>query len=202
MPTSTTHNGRANLVAQLVNDYRESVPTVVRKVAPRTARIVPLLLSAGFHVHVDLVEAANRPGLTVCRALGPDVRLARVMARRLEAVGSGGDDVVIMVAAGSTDARAVADCVEQAALLGGLIGRPVSAAFLSAAVPSLADAVRAVRSQGKARVVVVAYLLAPGYFVDLALACGADAVTPPLLSATEPPPAELVEIVIDRYQDA
>lgn len=176
------------------------VPAVVRDVGPCNARIVPLLLSAGFHVHVDLVEAANRPGVTVCRALGPDVRLARVMARLLEAVGAGADDVVILAAAGSTDARAVADCVEQAHLLGELIGRPVQAAFLSAAAPSLTDAVRAARSEGDARVVVVSYLLAPGYFADLAMACGADAVTPPLLSATEPPPEELVEIVIDRYQ--
>lgn len=176
------------------------VPGVVKDVGPRKARIVPLLLSAGFHVHVDLVEAANRPGVTVCGALGPDVRLARVMARRLEAVAAGADDVVIMVAAGSTDARAVADCVAQAALLGELIDRPVRAAFLSAAAPSLADAIRAARSGGDARVVVVSYLLAPGYFADLAMACSADAVTPPLLSAAEPPPAELVEIVIDRYQ--
>ena len=176
------------------------VPAVVRDVGPRKARIVPLLLSAGFHVHVDLVEAANRPGVTVCRALGPDVRLARVMARRLEALGAGVDDVVIMVAAGSTDARAVADCVAQAGLLGELIDRPVRVAFLSAAAPSLVDAVRAARSEGDARVVVVSYLLAPGYFADLAMACGADAVTPPLLSDDEPPPAELVEIVIDRYQ--
>ena len=49
------------------------------------------------------------------------------------------------------------------------------------------------------RVVVATYLLAPGYFAEVAAACGADVVTPPLLLPDEPPPAELVDIVVERY---
>ena len=50
------------------------------------ARLVPLLLSAGYHVYVDLAEAAAAvPGTTVAPALGPDDRLAGLLLRRLEA---------------------------------------------------------------------------------------------------------------------
>jgi hypothetical protein len=47
---------------------------------------------------------------------------------------------------------------------------------------------------------VATYLLAPGYFADLAARCGADAVTPPLLLPGEPPAMELVDLVLERYQ--
>ena len=44
------------------------------------------------------------------------------------------------------------------------------------------------------------YLLAPGYFHDLAVRmAGGAAVAPPLLGDDEPP-AALVEIVVDRYR--
>src|SRR6478752_729859 len=50
------------------------------------ARLVPLLLSAGYHVYVDLAEAADAvPGTTVAPALGPDDRLAGLLLRRLVA---------------------------------------------------------------------------------------------------------------------
>ena len=42
--------------------------------------------------------------------------------------------------------------------------------------------------------------VAPGYFADLAANCGADVVTRPLLVPTEPAPAELVDLVLDRYE--
>jgi hypothetical protein len=48
-------------------------------------------------------------------------------------------------------------------------------------------------------VAVVTYLLAPGYFADLVRATDADVVTAPLLAADEPPPPELVAIVLDRF---
>jgi len=62
----------------------------------------------------------------------------------------------------------------------------------------LADAVAAQKVSGQ-RVVVATYLLAPGFFADLAARSGADVVTPPLLVPGEPPPDELVDIVVERY---
>jgi hypothetical protein len=76
----------------------------------------------------------------------------------------------------------------------------VQAAFISAAAPRLEDAVVAARAANPGRRVVVAtYLLAPGYFATLARRAGADLATRPLLVRGEEPPAELVEIVRDRF---
>jgi sirohydrochlorin ferrochelatase len=170
--------------------------------------IVPLLLSAGFHVRVDLAREARHAGamrgggVAVADALGPDPRLITILARRLADVPLEPGVVVVLAAAGSSDGRAVDDCRATAAALGERIGVPVTAAFISAAEPELRSAVAQAREHGAAHVVVATYLLAPGYFADLAATAGADAVTPPLLCDGEAPPAELVEIVLDRYRAA
>ena len=163
------------------------------------ARLVPLLLSAGYHVYVDLAAAAEAvPGTTVAPALGPDDRLAALLMRRLEDAGLRDDDVVVLGAAGSSQPSAVSDCEEVAAALGRLIGRPVVAGYLSAAEPRLADVVAAQRRPGR-RVIVATYLLAPGFFADLAGRSGADVTTPPLLLPHEHAAEELVDIVVERY---
>ena len=164
-------------------------------------RVVPLLLSAGYHIYVDLAEAVGAHADTsLAGALGPDPRLARLLASRLHDAGLRDDDTVILAAAGSSDPRAVADCRDVAEGLGHLIGRPSSAAYLTAAEPRLDEAVRRARSEReRSRVVVATYLLAPGHFADVAARCGADLVTPPLLVTGEPPPPQLVDIVLERY---
>src|SRR6478735_6526890 len=165
----------------------------------RPGRLVPLLLSAGYHVYVDLTEAARHvPGTTVAPALGPDDRLADLLRDRLVAAGLRDDDDVVLGAAGSSQASAVADCERVAAALGRRLGRPVVAGYLSAAEPKLAEAVAAQRVPGR-RVVVATYLLAPGFFADLAGRSGADVVTPPLLLPHEPAPEALVDVVVERY---
>lgn len=168
--------------------------------------IVPLLLSAGFHVRVDLRnaarEAAPRP-VTVTGALGPDIRLADILASRLDQSGLRPGDRVVLGAAGSSDASAVADCRLMGRLLAERLGRPVSVGFLSAARPALPDAVAAEREAAPGRRIVIAnFLLAPGYFDGLARSAGADIVTAPLLAAGEAPPAALVDIVCDLYDAA
>ncbi|MET1053126.1 MAG: CbiX/SirB N-terminal domain-containing protein [Mycetocola sp.] len=172
--------------------------------ADRPAVIVPLLLSAGFHVHVDLVNEADASDrvTAISRALGPDDRLVHLLARRLAESGLTDTDSVVLCAAGSTDARAVDDCRETAARLGIVLGRPVGVGFISAAQPPIETAVTAARNSNPgSRVVVSTYLLAPGYFADLACATSADVATPPLLTDGGTAPAELIDIVRDRYFD-
>ena len=167
----------------------------------RPVVIVPLLLSAGYHVRVDLAEAAasaSQP-VRVTGALGPDLRLARVLAARLRDIDLQPNDRVVLAAAGSTDANAVADCLTVGDQLASVLGRAVTVGFISAAEPRLADAVLAARTGAPGRVVVATYLLAPGYFAGLAASCGADAVSAPLLADGEAPPRELVDVVIDLY---
>ena len=170
-----------------------------------TAIIVPLLLSAGYHVHVDLHEAARdwTGSATLARTLGPDPRLAELQHERLIEVGLTADDVVILAAAGSSDAGAVSECRTAADLVAARVGRAVTIGFLSAASPTLAEAIATARSEHpSARIVVSSYLLAPGYFQSIVENAGADVATGPLLAAGRPTPHQLVEIVVHRYRAA
>ena len=103
-----------------------------------------------------------------------------------------------LAVAGSSDDRANEDCRLTARMLAERLQRDVSVGFLAAAEPRLGPAVHEARAGGRT-VVVANYLLAPGYFHDLAvrLADGSR-VARPLLDDDEPP-APLVEIVLDRY---
>ena len=160
-----------------------------------TAVVVPLLLSAGYHVHVDIAEAVARAGATASGALGPDTRLVDILVDRLVAAGAGPGDAVVLAAAGSTDPRA-ADAVEEVArhVRRAWPHGPVVIGYGAGAQPSVPDAVAAARADGAARVVIASYLLAPGFFHDRLLAAGADVVTDPLA-----PDERLVPVVVDRY---
>ncbi|MGX5697851.1 sirohydrochlorin chelatase [Agromyces soli] len=201
-----------------VDVEQPDVPTTLASLpADAPAVVVPLLLSAGYHVHVDLAEAVaeaagpagDGPGrrVVLAGAMGPDDRLVAVLARRLAEAGWNAGDAVVLAVAGSSDARAVADCQAMGVRLGAVLGRRVTVGYLSAAEPSLADAVAAAASaEPGRRVVVSSYLLAPGYFQDLAVAeatgAGADLVTEPLLLPGVQAPAELAALVIDRFAEA
>lgn len=165
--------------------------------------VVPLLLSAGYHVHVDLrraVRAQVERSTVLTGALGPDERLTAVLVRRLAEAGLRSEDALVLSVAGSSDRRAIADCEVVAAQLAEATGHEVTLGYLSAAEPRLVDAVNAARQSGR-RVVVSSYLLAPGYFHDLAVAGGGDVTTAPLLAEYEESPQELVDVVLDRYAE-
>ncbi|GAA1976447.1 sirohydrochlorin chelatase [Microbacterium pumilum] len=164
--------------------------------------IVPLLLSAGYHVRVDLrKQSAGREGVVIARALGPDARLVEVLLQRLGALGMHDTDGVVLAVAGSSDERANDDCRAVGAMLAEALSREVTVGFLAAAEPRLGAAVGSARGNA-ARVVVANYLLAPGYFHDLAVRIAAGSpVARPLLDDDEPP-SVLVDIVVDRYRAA
>lgn len=191
-----THGG-------FVDVLRPDVPTVLGKLPPGApAVVVPLLLSAGYHVRVDIARAARRADrpVVVAGALGPDDRLVDLLVRRLEEACVLPDDELVLVAAGSSDAAAVTACTGMCERLAARLGRPVRLAFLSAARPTLPEALAAARASGR-RVVLATYLLAPGYFFDLVEAAGADVVARPLLDEG-PAPEELVDVVLARYAAA
>ncbi len=192
-----------------VDVEQPDVPATLASLEPdEPAVVVPLLLSAGYHVYVDLTEAvaaATDRRVVLAGALGPDDRLAAVLLRRLDEVGLRDGDRIVLAVAGSSDRRAVEDCREMAARLAAASARDVSLGFLSAAEPRLPDAVAAARSDAAAaggRVVVADYLLAPGFFDDLTRAAGADVTARPLLVPDAPAPGELVDLVLERYDAA
>lgn len=125
----------------------------------------------------------------------------------------GDDAAIVLAAAGSSREGANEDARTVARQLAEFIGRPVTTAFLAAASPRLPDAVATSRAAGRGAVV-ASYLLAPGYFHDLAArsvqrpeaadlaGTVRDVITPPLLLPGEPPASELVDIVLDRFAQA
>ncbi len=183
-----------------VDVQEPAVARVVAEVAAegRVAVVVPLLLSAGYHVHVDIADAVAGQPAAAAGALGPDARLVACLVDRLREVGAGPGDGVILAAAGSSDARATRD-VEEAAVHLRRAWRtgPVLAAYGSAARPRVPDAVARLRAEGVRRVVVATYLLAPGWFHDRMGQAGADVVTAPLA-----PDARVQDVVLDRYDAA
>ncbi|MGI4896526.1 MAG: sirohydrochlorin chelatase [Janthinobacterium lividum] len=162
--------------------------------------VVPLLLSSGYHVRVDIADALrDTAGLAVSApALGPDDVVTGVVRHRFEEALGGPvesfEGAVVLAAAGSSDERAAADVRTAVASLSRSLGRPVTSGYLSAQSPTVAEAVASARAAGAERVAVVSYLLAPGVFSARLAAAGADVVAQPL-----GPHPDLVELVLARY---
>jgi sirohydrochlorin ferrochelatase len=185
-----------------VDAANRDVAASLAAAAEPDAVIVPLVLSAGFHVRTGLSLGLDRlgAGARLADELGPDDRIVAVLARRLRDLGLDDDDTVVLAAAGSNDPRAVRECFETARRLGHRLGRPVTVGFIAAAIPRLPDAIEMIREvHPGTRVVMGAYLLAPGTFYDAAAAAGGDLIAQPLLLPDQPAPRELVELVLERY---
>jgi hypothetical protein len=75
--------------------------------AGESAVVVPLLLSVGYHVKVDIARAVkSRPGSAAAAPLGPDPRLAALLDQRLREAGVTDRDVIVLAAAGSSNPKA------------------------------------------------------------------------------------------------
>jgi sirohydrochlorin ferrochelatase len=151
--------------------------------------LVPLLLSTGYHVQVDIPAAvAGRPDVRIARHLGPHPLLTDALVDRLPT----GDGAVALVGSGSTRWEAAAELTEAGALLADRLGQPVS-------VLTTADDLRPRLSELPPPRRVATYLLAEGRFVDLLRDAAADvaAVAAPLGAH----PA-LVRLVWARYDEA
>ncbi|MEV6110499.1 sirohydrochlorin chelatase, partial [Streptomyces sp. NPDC051940] len=121
---------------------------------------VPLLLTRAFHAKTDIpsvlaAASARLPGLTVRRApvLGPSPLLTAALERRLAEAGvrpaHRSSTGIVLASAGSSDPEAIAGIAHVARewrrTTGWCAVRP---AFASAALPTTADAVRALRADG------------------------------------------------------
>jgi sirohydrochlorin ferrochelatase len=165
--------------------------------AGANAVIVPLLLSTGYHLTADITGAATSAGARVAGPLGPDELLLTALTARLAEAGVPEGTPVVLAAAGSSDPAAATEVRQQADLLAERLGVPVLGAFATAARPTVAEAVAALRARTGKPVAVASYLLAPGHFQDQLGESGADWVTAPLGGH----PA-LAGLIIDRYRTA
>jgi sirohydrochlorin ferrochelatase len=170
------------------------------------AVVVPLLLGHAYHSRVDIPAALPAAAHHVVQAdvLGPDDLLVTALERRLTGAGVVPGDpatAVVLAAAGSGDPAAVAEVRAMAARWRDSGWADVIAAFGSAAEPTVASAVRALRASGAPRVAVSAYLLFPGRFATTitadAAAEGSDVTAAPLGAAPE-----VAELVLRRFDAA
>ena len=153
------------LVGEVLDDVMTRHESVV---------VVPLLLSRGFHVDVDIADAvAAHPGSRAVPQLGPDPLLAERRVQGLVALEVPSTAHVVLAAAGSSRAEAAEDVEVAADQLAERWTGPVTA-------PTVPDAVAAARAEGASSVAVAAYLLAEGFFHDRLSDAGADHVTAPL----------------------
>lgn len=160
-------------------------PRVAEAIRGLDAVVVPLFLSAGYHVRVDIAEAVAAHGAVATAPLGPDPVLVESLRRRI-----GDSGAVVLAAAGSSDPGWRASVGEVAAQLDAHV------AYASGTESRVADVVRGLRERGARRVTIATYLLADGLFYRSLHRAGADLVTPPLCAD----PA-VVDLVLDRFRN-
>jgi sirohydrochlorin ferrochelatase len=154
--------------------------------------VVPLLLSAGYHVTTDIPRTvAGRPSVRVARHLGPDPLVVEAVADRLAEVLDGASTVVL-AAVGSSRESARHEVRTAASRLSARLGAEVSL------LPLDGD-VRAALAARPGPVAIATYLLAEGDFLDKVLEAsrGVAVVADPIDSH----PA-LVRLVLSRYDEA
>jgi sirohydrochlorin ferrochelatase len=177
-------------------------PTVADAVAEMDgAVVVPAFLASGYHVRTDLpaqLAACGAPPerFRVTPAVGPDPLLARAALARLTDAGWRAGDAVVLAAAGSSDAHAVAEVRAAGRQLAALVGRPVRVGYAATGTPRVENLVEGLRRAGE-RVAVATWLLAPGVFHTRLTESGADVVSAPL---GEHP--DVVAAVVARYRAA
>lgn len=164
--------------------------------------VVPLLLGAGFHVHVDIataVEARVATGqpTTVTSTLGPDPAITGLLLDRLRDIELSPDDAVVLAVAGSSDVRARLSADRAAAMIATSLRQRVRVGHLGGSGRPLEQVIAEARAKS-ARVVAASYLLAPGFFQSRLESSSADVVTAPLSSGVRVD-ARLVDVVVHRY---
>lgn len=163
--------------------YLDHGPPSITEVVDDGCVVVPLLLSGGYHLRVDI--PAQTSGAVITAAVGPDPLLATALADRLHEAGYDGRGAIVLAGAGSSDEGALDDVRTMARHLGDRLGVEVTTAFVSAGSPRLSE----LRPGA-----VASYLLAPGTFYEAVAAAGADVVSAPIGAH----PA-VAEVVLTRY---
>jgi sirohydrochlorin ferrochelatase len=183
--------------------------------------VVPLLLTPAYHARVDVpsvVAAARDRGVAVeiAHVLGPaaeddpalDLLVGALIRRLRDTAGEHGDwDAIVLGAAGSRDARALATVDRVARALSVALGVPCRAGYASGIGEPVGRAVDRVREAGARQIAYASMFLAAGLLPDRAAeaarTAGVRAVAAPLGDAAEL--ATLVGIRIDaatRYGDS
>ena len=161
--------------------------------------IVPVLLSPGYHLEVDVDGAvARHPGrIASAGPLGPHAGLADALVARVIEAGAGEHLPLVVGVAGSSRASGRAGVPAVVAEVQQRWRGPVLVGFLAAAEPRVSDAVDAARRASGSPVAVASYLVGRGFFQRRLEASGGDVVAQPL--GAHP---RLVDVVVERYRTA
>jgi sirohydrochlorin ferrochelatase len=166
-------------------------PRLPEALDERPTVAVPLLLSTGYHVLVDIPsEVAAYPHVRVARHLGPHPLLTDALLDRLGPVPPGTS--VPLVGAGSSRSEAAAELAEAGRLLSTRLDRPVQ-------VLTLADDLRGAFAALPAPVRVATYLLTEGRFVTTLTDAAEGLATVAAPIGVHP---ALVRLVWERYDAA
>lgn len=145
--------------------------------------VVPGFLTTGYHVSYDVPKAIRDAGgraiLTPHIGEGALQAVAERLTERLSETGLVAD-AVVLAAAGSKRPEPAVEVRAAAAKLERLLGVPVTAGFVTAAEPSVQEAVAQARALGASRVVIASYFLNPGLLSSRLEQAGADAVARPI----------------------
>jgi sirohydrochlorin ferrochelatase len=181
--------------------HEPGLPAALDAAVDGPVTVVPLLLADAFHVRTDIASAvtnARGKGRDVVQTtvLSPHPRLLDAVQELLIAAGAAPTAPVVIAAAGTSDPAANAATSAIAKQLAELRGTPVTAAFLSAATPTLEEALDlAVTTPA-----VVPWLLSRGRFAAMVAdqCAGAGALCTQILGDH----SALVDVVWDRYDEA
>jgi sirohydrochlorin ferrochelatase len=155
--------------------------------------VVPLLLSTGYHVKVDITTVVGgRPATAVAAQLGPDRRITGVVLQRLREVGGVPAAGAVLFASGSSDPEAAENLAAVAGQLEQQAGCRVYPRFLTD---------QRWRDGLPPGVGVANYLLAPGYFSDRLRTFGSELGLDRVAEPIGAHPA-VAEVVWDRYDQA
>lgn len=182
------------LGVQAVPSYVELSDPLLTEVVPALsgpAVVVPLLLSTGYHVRVDLPAACEGYDVRLGRPLGPDPLLAAAQVTRLEEAGIERGRPLVLVATGSTDPKAWRDLRAASHLLADRWGTKVRTATLTGLGPRPEDVLTPHDA-------VSPYLLSPGLFSRrLAEVCEERGVP---CAEVMGPQQVVVDLVCERYR--
>ena len=172
-----------------------SLATALDSLSGRPVVVVPLLLSAGYHVTTDIpAVVAGRHRVRVAHHLGPDPAVIEALADRLAEAGGadvtgGTDGPVLLAAIASSRSTARAEVELAAAALAERLARPVR--MLGLGEDRLTDAQPPYR--------VSTYLLAEGGFLDQ---LRADAAGDAVVAAPIGVHPAVVSLTWTRYDEA
>lgn len=164
--------------AAYVDVQEPTLPTAVEEAAGRhhSVVVVPLLLSYGYHVAVDVRKAVEPHPHVIARGqLGPRPLLVDVLHDRLLEAGVAPERPVVVGVAGSSRAAAAQDAEKTRRMLADRWDGPVRVGYLSAMAPTVPEVLAEMPDAA-----IATYLVGPGFFQRKLQRAGAHAVSAPL----------------------